>query len=113
MRLCGVEEEAGADSWAEGERSRRGPGLALLPLSGAAGEADEGRMRGDLSGVGGLAELERLRVDMADLMSGMDDRGLLSADGGGSDEVAAGVVVGSDMAVGGWVTGGKRQCWLG
>ena len=80
MRLCEAEEEAGADSWADGERSRRGPGLPpLLALSGATGEADDGRMCCDLSGAGGLAEPERVRVDMADLSCGMDDLGLLLA----------------------------------
>ena len=75
----------GADSWADGDRSRRGPGL---PLSGATGEAEAGWAWSGLRGAGGLAEPERVRVDMADRSRGMDDLGLLSG----------GAAPGSDMA---------------
>ena len=63
-------------SCSEGERSRRADGL---PLSGP-GEAEDGRGSGVLRGVGGLAEPERVRVDMADLSCGMDDLALLLSD---------------------------------
>ena len=76
--LCVAEVEWDEDSCADGERSRRGPGLPLLALSGAAGEAEDGRVCCDLRGAGGLAELERVRVDMADLSRGIDDLALLS-----------------------------------
>ena len=41
--------------------------------------------------MGGLAELERLRVDMADLRSGMDDLGLLSGGEAETDDGAEGL----------------------
>ena len=94
MRLWVAEEVKGADSCADGERSRRGAGLPLPALSGATGEADEGRMCWDLRGVGGLAEPERVRVAMADLSWGIDDLGLLV---GGTDSSDAGVDALSDM----------------
>lgn len=97
-RLWEAEAECGADSWADGERSRRGP--AGLALSGAMGDADAGRLRGG----GGLAEPERVRVDMADFSCGMDDLALLNDGAGDSDREVEAV---SDMVRGD--RGGRRR----